>query len=97
VSKVKGTYRGGRIELDEAVDWPDGRRVTVSDEDPADELLTEGDWPDTPENRAELVRRLDALEPLGLTSDEQARIEAALAESKRFNVEAVRKQMGLSP
>jgi len=97
MARVTGTYRHGRVELNEPVDWPDGHRVVISDSEPEDELLDEADWPDTPENRAELLRRFDQMEPLGLTPDEEARMAAALAESKRFNVEAVRRQMGLEP
>jgi hypothetical protein len=92
--QITGTYRSGRVELDEKVDWPDGTRVSVIDYDPGDELLNEDDWPDTPENRAEMLRRFDAMQPV-MTPEEQAEFEAILAESKRFNKEAMRKQMGL--
>ena len=30
MSKVKGVYQNGRIELLEPVDWPDGTRVEVT-------------------------------------------------------------------
>lgn len=93
--RITGTVREGRVELDEPVNLPDGTRVVVTEAAPEPEYLVEEDWPDTPENRAELLRRLDAIEPLGWTDEEETRIKAAWAELKRFNIEAVRKQMGL--
>ena len=67
---ITGTYRGGRIELDESVDWPEGRRVSVVAES-ATLGLREEEWPDTPENRAEILRRMEAVEPLELTAEDE--------------------------
>lgn len=97
MATMTGTIRNGHIELDEPADLPEGTRVYVSEAEPEPdvEFINEADWPDTPENRAELVRRLHAIEPMGWTAEEEARIAAARDEWKRFNIEAVRKQMGL--
>jgi hypothetical protein len=75
VSAVFGTYKQGRIELDEPVDWPDGMRVEVLR---ADEYgLPEKDWPKTPEELAAWAAEVDALEPLEITPDDEAEIAAA--------------------
>jgi len=95
MATLTGTIRDCRVELDDPPELPEGTRVVVREAEPEVEFLNEADWPDTPENRAELVRRIDAIQPLNLSPDEEARIEAARQEWKRFNVEAVRKQMGL--
>jgi len=68
--------------------------------DGADEPLVVGmreeDWPTTPEGIAAHVRGMESFEPVVLTPQEESDLAAWRAEMKRFNVEAVRKQMGLS-
>ncbi len=73
---VPGTYRDGHVDLDIRVDWLDGSRVAVV---PAEDSLglREADWPDTPQTRAALLAKMDALEPLELTPAEEAEIAAA--------------------
>lgn len=53
--------------------------------------LCEEDWPDTPENRIEILRRMEAIEPLELTEADEAEIAAV----REVTLAAVRKQMGL--
>ena len=76
LSPIHGTYWKGRIDLDSPVDWPEGARVTVI---PAagGMGLSESDWPDSPETRATLVARIDAIEPLELTAADEAEIASA--------------------
>ncbi len=94
MSTVTGTYRQGQVQLDTPVDWQEGVRVRVVREEEAVGMREE-DWPTTPEGIRELVARMEALEPLELTPEDEAEIEAARAEVKRVTLEAVRKQMGL--
>src|SRR5437867_10863692 len=96
MSQVHGTYHGGRVDLDRSVDWPDGSRVTVL---PSREEfgLNEADWPDTPENRAAIVARLEAIEPLELTAEDASEIEAARQEVREITLKAVRTKMGRNP
>ena len=77
MSEVHGTYRDGKVELKSGVDWPNGMLVTVhplplaqrneSADEWQDSWGIDDDWPDTPENRAEILRRMDAVEPLEMT------------------------------
>lgn len=90
---IDGTYHAGRIDLDKQVDWPEGCRVRVA----LEYGMREEDWPDTPENRAEILRRMEAVEPLEFTPEEEAEIEAARAAVREVTLAAVRKQMGLEP
>jgi hypothetical protein len=93
---VFGTYREGRIVLDAPVDWPEGSRVAVAATG-AGPGLAEADWPDGPETRATLLARLDAIEPLELSPQDEAEIEAARQDVRGASLRAVRRRMGLSP
>lgn len=95
-NEVPGTYREGRVDLDGAVDWPDGSRVSVI---PALRAvgLREAEWADTPENRAVLLARLDAIEPLVVTPHDEARVTEALEASREISIRRVQEQMGLRP
>ena len=75
MSTIQGTYRGGRVDLDAPVDWPDGLRVEVVD--PARPWIgrAEEEWPDTPEGREALLARFDAIEPLEFTPEEEAEFD----------------------
>ncbi|MFM9962971.1 MAG: hypothetical protein ACKV2Q_17320 [Planctomycetaceae bacterium] len=59
--------------------------------------LREEDWPDTPENREEILRRMAAVEPLELTEEDEARIATARAEMKTKSIETMRQLMGSQP
>jgi hypothetical protein len=91
---VRGTYKKGRIILDSAVDWPEGSRVLIEPANP-EMGLRESEWPETPENLAELLKRMDEFEPLEISPEEEREIEAARQEVRKVTIEAVRKQMGL--
>ena len=90
---IEGTYHAGRVDLDKDVDWPEGCRVRVA----LEYGLREEDWPDTPENRAEILRRMEAIEPLELTAEDEVEIAAARTAVREVTLAAVRKQMGLEP
>jgi hypothetical protein len=88
-----GVIRGGRVELDALPTLPDGTRVRV--EPAVDEgFLREEDWPTTPEGIEELIRRMENLEPLVFTPDEERQIANARADVREASKAAVRKQMG---
>ena len=94
MSPVFATYREGRIILDEPVNWPDGSRLAVF---PAAAMtgLVESQWPDSEETRAAVVERIDAIQALELTEEDEAEIAASRQVVRQASIEAVRKQMGL--
>jgi hypothetical protein len=94
VQSVVGTYENGQVNLDAPVEWEPGTRVRVVLEE-ASLGIREEDWPSTPEGIGDLLARMETLEPLELTPDEEAEIEAARADVRRVTLDAVRKQMGL--
>lgn len=107
MNEISGTFRDGHVELNAAVDWPEGTPVTVqaqslpSAAEPADDWRdnwgVDDDWPDTPENRAEILRRIDAVEPLKMSPEEEAEWHAMLDWFGNYTLEAVKRDMGLTP
>jgi hypothetical protein len=92
-----GVIRGGRVELDTPARLPDGTRVRVEPADGDQGFIREEDWPTTPEGIEALVRRMEGMEPLIFTPDEERRIADARAAVREASKAAVRKQMGLDP
>jgi hypothetical protein len=102
---IQGTYREGRIDLDSSVSWPEGTRVEVAPlavrpaapDATSVEWGVSDDWADTPENRAEILRRMDAAEPLEMSPEEEAEWQAALDWIGEYTLQAVKRDMGLTP
>jgi hypothetical protein len=92
---ILGTYREGRVHLDAPVDWPEGVRVAIVPDERVG--LPEEEWPSTPEGRAALVARLDAIGPLDITPEEEAEIRSARSAVREASLRAVARQMGLEP
>jgi len=86
VDLMTGTYRGGKVELDSAVDWPDGVRVAVLP--PQQRVgLSEAEWMDTPEQRQRLLERMSTFEPVEFTPEDEAEIAAAREAVKQVTIE----------
>jgi hypothetical protein len=106
MNEILGTYREGHVELASPVNWPDGTPVTVQAksltahaqpaEDWRENWGIDDDWPDTPENRAEILRRIDGVEPLDMTPEEEAEWHTTLAWFGEYTREAVKRDMGLT-
>ena len=95
-SIIQGTYNNGHVELDESVDWAEGRRVTVAID--AESLgLRETDWPTDGEQLTALLNLIDSFEPVELTAADESEIEAARCAVSEKSLAAVREQMGLTP
>jgi hypothetical protein len=92
-----GVVRGGRVEFDTPAPLPDGTRVRVEPADADEGFIREEDWPTTPEGIEDLVRRMEAIEPLIFTPEEEKQIDAARAAVREASKAAIRKQMGLEP
>ena len=86
---ITGTVQDGVIVPDGPLGLPDGSKVRIT----APEASAVG--PTTPEGIEEHLRRIQSFEPVELSERDEAVIAAWRAEMKRFNVEAMRKQMGL--
>lgn len=89
MSRIHAIVRDRRIEIAAPPDLPDGTNVTV-EITPADEKtgLDESEWSDDPEALADWAAWLDTIEPVEFVRD-----GAFEEEFRRFNIEAVRRQM----
>ncbi|HVS37245.1 MAG TPA: hypothetical protein VMS17_16910 [Gemmataceae bacterium] len=94
MSTVKATWKNGQVLLDGPADWPDGRRLVVTEEKAAEvEFLTEDDQADDPESVERWIEELRALPVPTMTPEQEAELLAWRAKAREFNLEAVRRQM----
>lgn len=99
VTTIKAVVRGGRIELPEPLDLPDGTVVTIAiptglPRSPgcSGETVREEDETDA-ETIAERLRQFDALEPLVMTEEERQEAEEYLRESERYAIEKMNREV----
>ncbi len=104
MATIRGTVQDGKVVFATPLGWPDGTEVTVTAPtsglgvapDQADRLVMltdEADQGDDPESIARWLEWFDSLEPLRMTSEDEAAMNEWRAKMKAFNVEAVRRQM----
>lgn len=91
MAAATGTYRKGKIILDEPVDWPEGTEVEVI---PGRQKigLTEAEWPTTAEGIAALRKAIAEIEPLEITPEEEAEFQAWREEVKQYTLKKMREQ-----
>ncbi len=95
MNTIKATVRNRRIELKAPDELLDGTEVLV-DVTPLtlDKIgIHESEWRDDPTALADWEAWLKTIEPLELTPEEQAVHSRFEEEFRRFNLEAVRRQM----
>jgi hypothetical protein len=100
---VEGVVKEGKIVLDSLPNWPEGSRVIVrplqrgdANGTKGERLLrgmTEDEQGDDPESIAKWLAEYDALEPLRISAEEEADLNAWRKKMREYNVEAVRRQM----
>ena len=94
MSAIKATWKSGQVLLDSPADWPDGRRLVVAEDRPADvEFMTEDEQSDDPKAVERWIEELRALPALTMTPEQEAEMIAWQRKVKEFNLEAVRRQM----
>ena len=87
VTAITGTWKNGRIVLDSPTDWPDGCRVIVEPAPDVENLgIREQDWADTPEAIAEWLQWYESLEPLLMTSEEEANWRTARKTQREHDI-----------
>ncbi len=92
---VRSIVRGGRVELMAPPDWPEGTEVLIEPAAAAAERIgiDEAEWRDDPSSLADWEAWIGSIEPLEYTPEESARMADFDAQMRRYNVEAVRRQM----
>ncbi len=83
MATIKATVRGGRLEVDEPINLPDGTELLIPLPNGVGEA-GEGDWDNSPEGIADWLKWYESLEPLIITAEEEADTEAWL---KKMNEE----------
>ncbi len=91
---IKATWINGQILLSEPVDWPEGSQLLVAPIVPEVKIgLTEEEWRDDPESIAAWEVGVRSIEPPEYSDAERAEMDRYRAEYRRYNLEAVRRQM----
>jgi hypothetical protein len=74
---IKARVLNGRVEAAAPSDWPEGMEVFIEPVSAGEHVgMREEDWPTTPEGIAEHLKRLSELEPLEITPEEEAELDA---------------------
>ena len=86
---IKARVQDGYLVSVSPVDLPEGAELEVI-ADPIQfstgEQMTEENWPNTPEDRARLLARMDARDPVAMTDDELAAWARARREDKAWDL-----------
>ncbi len=92
---ITGTIHGGQIVPDAPLDLPEGTRVDITPrQPPGDKIgLDPCEWRDGAEALADWAAWIKSFEPLEFTPEEEAELARFREEMRRFNIEAVRRQM----
>ncbi len=93
MSAIKAVWTNGHIVPAEPVDWPEGSELLVDKVESARLGLTEDEWRDDPESIAAWIDAVEKLEPMVWKEGEREDYERYREQSRKFNIEAVRKQM----
>jgi hypothetical protein len=87
MSAIRGKYVNGTVVLETPTDWPNGMEVIVEPLPAGDSIgMREEDWPTTPEGIAALLARMDQIEPLEMTPEEEAHIAAWRQKTKEYTI-----------
>ena len=96
MNAIKATWSNGQIVPAEPVDWPEGSELLVEPLAPSERIgLNESEWQDNADALADWEAWIGTIEPLEYTEEERASLTRYREEFRRYNLEAVRKQMGL--
>src|SRR5712691_10411596 len=95
---IKAIWKNGRILPAEPVDWPEGSELLVEPVPSSEKIgMDESEWRDDPESIAAWIAAVEKIEPMIWEAGEREEYERYREESRRFNIEAVRKRMEAMP
>jgi len=96
MNAIKATWTNGQIVPAEPVDWPEGSELLVAPVPSSEKIgLDESEWRDDPQSIADWIAWVDTIQPMIWAEGEQEEYERYREKCRRFNIEAVRKQMQL--
>jgi hypothetical protein len=95
MNAIKATVCNRRIEVEVPDELPDGAQVLVELTPIASEKIgiNESEWRDDPEALADWDAWMRTIEPIELTPEEVAKNSDFEQAFRKYNIEAVRKQM----
>lgn len=96
MNAIKAIWKNGHILPAEPVDWPEGSELLVEPLIPSETIgLDESAWQDDAEALADWEAWIRTIEPLEYTDEERAALARYREDFRRYNLDAVRRQMGL--
>ena len=96
MNTIKATWTNGRIIPSEPVDWPEGSELLVEQVAPSVKCgLDETVWRDDADALADWKAWTKTIQPLVYTEEERESLTRYNEDFRRYNLEAVRKQMSL--
>jgi hypothetical protein len=95
VNALKMVVKNGRIDLAAPADRPEGCEVVIEPLPAAAEKIgiDESEWRDDPDSLADWNAWIKTIEPLEITPEEEAATARFNEQMRRYNVEAVRRQL----
>ena len=96
MNAIKAVWQNGRILPSGPIDWPEGSQLLVEPIETDGECLgltEEEPWGDDPASIAAWEAGVRSIETPEFTDEEQAEMARYREESRRFNLEAIRRQM----
>jgi hypothetical protein len=84
LNAVKAKYENGQIILTEPVDWPEGLDLLIEPLPQETMGIPDDQWPTDPEGIAQLLARMDRVNPVWLTPEDEAAWQAALQAQKDY-------------
>jgi len=96
MNAIRATWTNGRIVPAEPVNWPEGIELLVEPVASSERIgLDESDWRDDAAALADWEAWIGTIEPLEYSDEERAELARYREQFRRYNLEAVRKEMGL--
>jgi hypothetical protein len=94
MNAVKATWKNGHIVPDAPVQWHEGCRLVIREEQLADvEFMTEEQQSADPVSVQKWIEDFRSIPPLSMTPEQEAEFVGWRQKAKEFNIEAVRRQM----
>ncbi len=99
MTTITGVVRNGRIDLPTPPDWPEGCPVLIEPLPLATDKIgiDESEWRDDAASLADWEAWIQTIESLEYTPEEVAAFARFDEEMRRFNIDAVRRQMEEGP
>lgn len=98
MNRFNATWHNGQILLDGPVNWPEGKRLVVTEESPFEDItfMTEEEQSDDPEEIERWIAELEAAPVLEMSPLEEAEWQKWREAQKAYNLEAMRREFDRS-